>query len=89
MNLLYFQERITQGDTSSGVAVCCLWTPQVLLRNTLSGYALMGNLYSSDGVDFLVRNILANPFIRVIILCGKDLSGSGEALLSFWNEGTR
>jgi thymidylate synthase len=35
----------------------------------------------------MIKNILANPRIRYIILCGSDLMGSGKAFISFMKNG--
>jgi len=37
----------------------------------------------------MLRNILANPAIRYLILCGVDRQGSGDALLKFFNNGVQ
>jgi thymidylate synthase len=39
-------------------------------------------LYSNDGVNPLLRNILAQPRIRTIIICGQDRIGSADALIN-------
>jgi len=48
---------------------------------------VIGNLYSRDGINLIIRNILANPCIRYLIVCGADTSRSGAALLSFFANG--
>jgi thymidylate synthase len=50
-------------------------------------YAVVGNLYSRDGVSFLLRTVLARPTIRAILLCGKDMTGAGAALVALMRDG--
>lgn len=85
----YFNRNLSIGDPSTGIGLCLLWTPQerVLPRLDPSRYALAGNLYSRDGISFLLRNLLLEPTIRTLVLCGKDLTGSGAALIALWHAG--
>ncbi|PDW04989.1 thymidylate synthase [Candidatus Viridilinea mediisalina] len=86
---IYFASNLTLGNAASGLALCLLWTPQERVVPALDpmSYALVGNLYSRDGVSFLVRNLLAQPWITDLLLCGKDLTGSGGALVAFLRDG--
>lgn len=80
---LYFRDNLTSGERDHPAAVCCLWMKQARLADTLTptSYNLLGNLYSKDGINYLLRNMLARPTIRGIVLCGPDLTRSGAALL--------
>jgi thymidylate synthase len=86
---LYFAPSLALGKPGAGLAVCLLWTPQERVLPTLdpAHYAVVGNLYSRDGVSFLVRNLLARPSLRALLLCGKDLTGSGVALVALLRDG--
>lgn len=86
---LYFAQNLQLGSLESGVGLCLLWTPQERVLPALepASYALAGNLYSRDGVSFLVRNLLAHPTITDLLLCGKDLTGSGAALVALLRDG--
>ncbi len=86
---LYFRDNLTYGERDHPAAICCLWMKQARLRDALSpdSYSILGNLYSIDGINYLLRNILARPAIRVIVLCGPDLTHSGAALLDFIHAG--
>ncbi len=78
------------GNPKSQVAVCTLWTKKELVAEKLDldKVAVIGNLYSpKKGISFLIRNILANPIIRYLIVCGLDNSGSGQALIDLFNNG--
>ncbi|MCG8351642.1 MAG: thymidylate synthase [Chloroflexales bacterium] len=86
---LYFAQNLALGAPASGVGLCLLWTPQERILPALSpgSYAVAGNLYSRDGISFLVRNVLARPTIRALVLCGKDMTGSGAALVALMLHG--
>ncbi len=81
---IYFRDNLTLGEQDHPVAVCCLWMKQARLAETLppSSYSLLGNLYSRDGINYLLRNVLARPTLRAIVLCGPDLTRSGAALVN-------
>lgn len=66
-----------------------LWTPKEKIIEKIDEnlYCAAGQLYSKDGINYLLRNILANPSIRQIVVCGHDISGSGRALLDFFQKG--
>jgi thymidylate synthase len=85
----YFADSLALGSPESGVGLCLLWTPRERVLPALSpaDYAVAGNLYSRDGVSFLVRNLLARPAITDLVLCGKDLTGGGAALVALMREG--
>jgi len=73
------------GDPKSCVGIVTLWTPpEAVLRDIPDEkYAVAGSLYTKRGVSFIFRNVLANPRIRYLVICGTDRTGSGEALLNF------
>lgn len=86
---LYFRDNLTFGDPDHPAAVCCLWMKQARIVDALSrsSYSVIGNLYSKDGINYLLRNVLARPTIRAIVLCGPDLTRSGAALLNLSRNG--
>lgn len=86
---LYFQDNLTFGDRDHPAAICSLWMKQTRLAEFLSpdSYSVIGNLYSKDGLNYLLRNVLAQPTIRAILLCGPDLTHSGAAFADLMREG--
>ena len=88
---LYFRDNLTFGDLDHPVAICSLWMKQARLAESLSpdSFSILGNLYSKDGLNYLLRNVLAHPTIRAIILCGPDLTQSGAALVALMRDGDR
>lgn len=86
---IVYQDVLEVGTPQSNVGVCTLWTHRKVIARKLkpTDYAVVGNLYGTGGISPLIRNIYANPNIRYIVLCGNDLSGSGDALVEFMNDG--
>ena len=85
----YFREQLSIGSIESSVGVVTLWTLKniILKKIDSSLYAVAGQLYSKEGINWIIRNTLANPRLRYLVLCGDDRSGSGEALLDFIQNG--
>ncbi len=77
------------GNPDSEVGIVSLWTPVSRLIAQLDKdiYCLAGQLYSKDGINYIIRNILANPSLRYLVVCGQDISGSGRALIDFFQKG--
>lgn len=82
-------ENISVGNPESQVVIPTLWTKfrEVTAVLDKSQYAICGQLYSRYGVNLALRNWLSNTAIRDVIVCGADLSGSGEALLYLFENG--
>jgi thymidylate synthase len=86
------QNQISCG--SGNVAVITGWTPAKVIKEKLSlqDYGAIGQLYSpTRGISFLVRNLLANPQIRHLVLLNATEadrnSGAIEVLLWFLHYG--
>ena len=56
------------------------------LEPATSKIAVIGNLYG-NGIPHLLRNLLYNPQIRDLIVCGANRSGSQEELVAFFESG--
>jgi len=83
---ILYRDILVKGDFQSSTAVCSLWTERQIVAKAIkdkSFYSVIGNLYSAQGINAMIRNCLANPHIRTIILWGAELSLSGHALLNF------
>ena len=87
----YFSDLLIKGDPRSPVGVVSLWLDKWHVANKLGNkrkeIALIGQLYSKDGINWILRNIFLNPFIKKLIICGEDKSNSGEALISLLKNG--
>lgn len=86
---IYFKDKLILGNPDSEIGIATLWTPVNKIIDSLdpSLFAIAGQLYSKEGVNFILRNILANPKIRLLILCGEERVGSGEALIKLIESG--
>lgn len=87
---VYFKNQLKVGNLESEVAIATLWTKKDTVANQIDEkkYAIVGQLYSKDeGLNAFVRNCLANKRIRHIMITGKDLTRSGEALVKLFENG--
>lgn len=86
---IYFSDSLIKGNPKSEITISTLWTPVKLIADKIdaSFFSVAGQLYSKEGVNYILRNILANPKIRYIIVCGTELSGSGKALVDLFAKG--
>lgn len=88
----YMKNVLKMGDSKSAVAVCTLWmemdkVEKLIGEEEAKKIRVMGNLYSKRGINFIIRNILLNPEIRRLVVLGDNKSGSGDALVDFWEKG--
>lgn len=62
------------GDATAAVAVCTLSSRDLIEPvSKLPGVAIAGRLVTVNlGIERLVINVVANPRIRAVVLCGKD-----------------
>ncbi|OGD63979.1 hypothetical protein A2160_03320 [Candidatus Beckwithbacteria bacterium RBG_13_42_9] len=87
---ILYKDILLKGDLNSSTAVCTLWTERKAVEKAIGDsklYSVIGNLYSAQGINAVIRNCLANPKIRTIILWGAELSLSGHALLHLMKYG--
>jgi thymidylate synthase len=94
---LYYADRLHVVNPAGDVALCTLWSkPEAALKIVqeagvdvspeTSRVSLATNLYG-NGLAQMLRNLLWNPQIRHIVIVGKNLSGSREWLLNFFEHG--
>ncbi len=94
---LYYGDRLEIVNSSGYVGVVTLWSRIDFVRRRFaqagidlnpekSPIAVFGNLYG-NGLRELLRNLLYNPQIRVILVCGRNRSGSREELINFFKKG--
>jgi thymidylate synthase len=78
-----------RNSATGDIAVCTLWTPpsRVSPYLTLPRINLLGPLRTKTGLGWLLRGLYLYPAIRNLVVCGSDLSMTGDALLSLWEEG--
>jgi tetrahydromethanopterin S-methyltransferase subunit A len=78
------------------VAVCTLNADQMIheLADTgIEGLSVVGSLHTENlGIEHLIRNVLGNPHIRFLIVCGEDTRKAighlpGQSLISLCHHG--
>lgn len=86
---LFYKDVLKVKNPKSHLAICCLWTERQAVEALLDGidYNTIGNLYSAQGINAMIRNIFANPHIRVIVIWGAEMSLSGHSLLMLSQKG--
>jgi thymidylate synthase len=84
-----FRDAVILGSEESNVAVCVLWSEKERIAAGLdkSLFSVIGNLYSGAGINSIIRNILANPRIRFLVLFGNDITKSGDHVANFFDKG--
>ena len=91
---LYFADRLTVINPRGTMGVVTLWSKVdyvierfreagVDLDPETSPIAVFGTLYG-NGLREMLRNLLYNPQIQTLLICGNDRSGSREELESFF-----
>jgi thymidylate synthase len=92
---LYFADRLTIINPHGTIGVVTLWSKVdyvierfreagVDLHPETSPIAVFGTLYG-NGLREMLRNLLYNPQIRTLLICGNDRSGSFRELRNFFN----
>ncbi len=85
---LFSTGQLLVGNSKSGTAICTLWTMKDNLTSLpKERYNVIGNLYTSYGINQMLKNILANPRIRRILVLGEDLNATKGILVNFVDKG--
>ena len=94
---LYFQDKLTIVNPAGTIGVLTLWSKVdyviqrfrqagIDLEAATSPIAVFGTLYG-NGLRELLRNLLYNPQIQTLLVCGRNRSGSLEDLQAFFDLG--
>jgi thymidylate synthase len=94
---LFFGDRLTVINPRGTIGVVTLWSKVdyvmgrfrqagVDLDPASSPIAVFGNLYG-NGLREMLRNLLYNPQIQTLLICGHDRSGSMQELKNFFDKG--
>ncbi len=94
---LYFGDKLTLMNPRGSIGVLTLWSrvdyvvdrfrqAGVDLDPLTSPIAVFGTLYG-NGLRELLRNLLYNPQITTLLVCGRNRSGSLEELQNFFVQG--
>ncbi len=95
---LHFPDKLRIVNPRARLGVITLWSRIEFVESKLaqmgvdlnpatSKIAVIGNLYG-NGIPHLLRNLLYNPQIRDLVICGANKSGSAEELIAFFESGT-
>ena len=92
--LLPIPEEIYFGNDKSSISICTLSSINLLKKiansNLMNSISVAGRLLSENkGIDSLIQNVVSNGKIKIIILCGKEVSGhlAGHSLLALHKNG--
>ncbi|MGI6296630.1 MAG: DUF4346 domain-containing protein [Armatimonadota bacterium] len=94
---LHFADKIRVINPKARLGIITLWSRIDFVESLLaelgvdldpatSKIAVIGNLYG-NGIPHLLRNLLYNPQIRDMVVCGANRSGSYEELKAFFERG--
>jgi len=94
---LHFGDKLRIVNPGARLGIITLWSKIDFVEGKLrdagvdldpetSKIAVIGNLYG-NGIPHLLRNLLYNPQIRDLIVCGSNRSGSFEELVAFFENG--
>jgi thymidylate synthase len=94
---LHFADRLTVINPQGTIGVVTLWSKPdyvierfrqagVDLNPATSPIAVFGTLYG-NGLREMLRNLLYNPQIQTLLICGHDRSGSRQELTNFFDKG--
>jgi len=78
-----------RNSAGGDIGLCTLWTPvsRFSPHLDLPRINIIGPLRTRTGLGWLLRGLYLTPAIRNLVICGSDLSMTGDALLSLWEEG--
>ena len=93
-NPLHFADRLTIINPHGTIGVVTLWSKVdyvierfrqagVDLDPATSPIAVFGTLYG-NGLREMLRNLLYNPQIQTLLICGHDRSGSAQELIQLF-----
>ena len=94
---LYFDDRLLKVNPHGVIGVVTLWSKTEYVKERFreagvdldpatSPIAVFGTLYG-NGLREMLRNLLYNPQIQVLLICGHDRSGSRKELENFFTSG--
>lgn len=95
-SLIPIPEEVYFGNNESSISVCTLSSIDLLKRisdsSLMNKISVVGRLLSENkGIDLIIENVISNKSIKIIILCGKEVSGhkAGNSLLLLHKNGIK
>ncbi|MBI5306497.1 hypothetical protein HZB04_02850 [Candidatus Wolfebacteria bacterium] len=88
---VFSEKEVIVGNPISCIGVCTLWSPrknfvEKYLWQLMGQISIVGNLYSVFGIGIMIRNFLANPELRYLLVTGTELGFAKEVLKNMRNE---
>ncbi len=88
----YYTDQILKPNPEGRLAIVSGWSKKEEIEKNLTDENLnkvgaIGQLYSKEGVNYIIKNLFLNPKINTLIISGKDLSGSLEFLKNLIKNG--
>ncbi len=86
---LLYHDILKVSDPTHHLGICTLWTEREVVQKLVGDipHNVIGNLYSAQGINAMMRNVFANPNITTVVLWGSEMSLSGHSLLSLQKNG--
>lgn len=84
-----YHDILRVNDPTHHLGICTLWTERDIVKKLIGDtpHNVIGNLYSAQGINAMMRNVFGNPNITTIIVWGSEMSLSGHSLLMFQKNG--
>lgn len=78
------REEVILGNLEATVGITTLWSPrkmfvEMYLEPVMSKIAIVGNMYAIFGIGIMIRNYLANPRLRYLIVTGNATDKMGKS----------
>lgn len=82
---IFSQKEVIMGNQNANIGVCTLWSPRdkftkKYLDGLMDEISIVGNLYSVFGIGIMIRNYLANPRLRYLVVSGTEMGKANAAL---------
>lgn len=89
---VFSEKEVIIGNLDSKIGITTLWYPRnrfskEILGDVMGKVSVVGNLYSIYGIGILIRNFLANPNLRYLIVTGTSNGAMGKSKKALENLG--
>lgn len=84
----YYNRMILKPSLNGQIGIVCGWTKKEDIERNLKEeekkkIGAIGQLYSKEGLNFIIRNLFLNPNLKHLVITGLDLSGSISFMKDF------
>ncbi len=89
----YYTNQILIPSADGFIGIVSGWTKkehieELIASENKSKVGAIGQLYSKEGINYIIRNLFLNPKMTRLIVTGRDLSGSVKFFQEFLTNGT-